>query len=75
MLYSIKNQDFSKNINLFFFLNNLSESNSQLLKNILENMHIQPFIGFSRCITSNLVSLYKYECCNRDCYVCNTINS
>ena len=56
------------------FLNNLSESNSQLLNNILENVHIQPFIGFSRFITNNLVSLYKYECCIRDCYVCNTIN-
>ena len=29
------------------FLNNLSELNSQLLNNILENVHIQPFIGFS----------------------------
>ena len=56
------------------FLNNLSESNSQLLTNILENVHIQPFIGFSRFITNNLVSLYKYECCVKDCYVCNTIN-
>ena len=56
------------------FLSNLSESNSQLLNNILENVHIQPFIGFSRFIPNNLVSLYKYECCIRDCYVCNTIN-
>ena len=41
---------------------------------ILEHVHIQPFIGFSRFITNYLNSLYKYECCIRDCYVCNVIN-
>ena len=56
------------------FLNNLSETNSQFLNTILEHVHIQPFIGFSRFITNYLNSLYKYECCIRDCYVCNVIN-
>ena len=56
------------------FLNNLSETNSQFLNTILEHVHIQPFIGFSRFITNYLNSLYKYECCIRDCYGCNVIN-
>ena len=37
------------------FLNNLSESNSQFLNTILEHMHIQPFIGFSRFITNYMI--------------------
>ena len=34
------------------------ESNSQLLNIILDNVHMQSFIGFSRFIINNLVSLY-----------------
>ena len=56
------------------FLNNLSETNSRFLDAILEHVHIQPFIGFSRFITNYLNSLYQYECCIRNCYVCNVIN-
>ena len=60
-----------------YFLNNLSESSSQFLNTILEHVHIQPFIGFSKFITNNLISLFKYECCIRDCYVCmlSTVNT
>ena len=57
------------------FLNILSEKNSQFLNTILEHVHIQPFIEYSRFTTNYLNSLYKYECCIRDCYVCNVINA
>ena len=40
------------------FLNNLSETNSQLLNTILEHVQIQPFIEYSRFITNYLNSLY-----------------
>ena len=41
------------------------------LDTILENVHLQPFIGYSRLITNHLVSLYRYECCIINCYVCS----
>ena len=56
---------------LLHFLNKLSESNSEFLDTILENVHLQPFIGYSRLITNHLVSLYRYECCIINCYVCS----
>ena len=56
---------------LLDFLNKLSESNSEFLDTILENVHLQPFIGYSRLITNHLVSLYRYECCIINCYVCS----
>ena len=42
---------------------------SEFLDTILENVHLQPFIGYSRFITNHLVSLYKYECCIINCYI------
>ena len=56
---------------LLDFLNKLSETNSEFLDTILENVHLQPFIGYSRLITNHLVSLYRYECCIINCYVCS----
>ena len=56
---------------LLNFLNTLSETNSEFLDTILENVHLQPFIGYSRLITNHLVSLYRYECCIINCYVCS----
>ena len=56
---------------LLDFLNKLSESNSEFLDAILENVHLQPFIGYSRFITNQMVSLYKYECCIINCFVCS----
>ena len=58
----------------FVSFHNLSETNSQFLNTILEHVHIHPFIGFSRFISNYLNSLYTYECCIRDCYVCHVIN-
>ena len=54
-----------------YFLNKLSETNSEFLDTILENVNLQPFIGYSRLITNHLVSLYRYECCIINCYVCS----
>ena len=56
---------------LLDFLNKLSESNGEFLDTLLENVHLQPFIGYSRLITNHLVSLYRYECCIINCYGCN----
>ena len=56
---------------LLDFLNKLSESNSEFLDTVLENVHLQPLVGYSRYITNCLVSLYKYECCITNCYVCS----
>ena len=56
---------------LLDFLNKLSQTNSKFLDTILENEHLQPFIGYSRLITNQLVSLYRYECCIINCYVCS----
>ena len=55
---------------LLDFLNKLSETNSEFLDTILENVHLQPYIGY-RLITNHLVSLYRYECCIINCYVCS----
>ena len=44
---------------LLDFLNKLSESNCKFLDTILDNVHLQPFIGYSRFITNHLVSLTK----------------
>ena len=44
---------------LLDFLNKLSELNSEFLEKILENGHLQSFIGYSRFTTNHLVSLYK----------------
>ena len=52
---------------LLDFLNKLSKSNSEILNTILENVHLQPFIGYSRFITNHMVSIYKYECCIINC--------
>ena len=54
---------------LLDFLNKLSETNSAFLDTILENLHLQPFIGYNRLITKHLVSLHRYECCIINCYV------
>ena len=59
---------------LLDFLNKLSESNIEFLDTILKNVHLQPFIGYSRLITNLLVSLYRYECCIINCYVCSIAN-
>ena len=57
---------------LLDFLNRPNVSNSEFLESIIENyVHLQPFIGYSRFITNHMVSLYKYECCIRNCYVCS----
>ena len=56
---------------LLEFLNKLSESNSEFLDTILENVHLQLFIGYIRLITNHLISLYRYECCIINCYVCS----
>ena len=56
---------------LLDFLNKLSETNSEFLDTILKNVHLQPFIDYSRLITNYLVSLYRYECCIINCYVCS----
>ena len=58
---------------LLDFLNKLSESNSEFLDTILENVHLQPFIGYSRLITNHLVSLYTYKCCIINYYVCSIV--
>ena len=58
---------------LLDFLNKLSDSNSEFLNTILENVHLKPFVGYSRFITNHLVSLHKYECCIINCYVYSII--
>ena len=58
---------------LLDFFNNLNELKSEFLDTILENVHLQLFIGYSKFITNHLVSLYKYECCIINCYVCSLV--
>ena len=58
---------------LLDFFNNLNEFKSEFLDTILENVHLQLFIGYSNFITNHLVSLYKYECCIINCYVCSLV--
>ena len=57
---------------LLDFLNKLSETNSEFLDTIIiRKCTFTAFIGYSRLITNQLVSLYKYKCCIIHCCVCS----
>ena len=58
---------------LLDFLNKFSESNSEFLDTILENVNLQPFTDYNRFITNYLISFYKYECCIINCYVSSIV--
>ena len=60
---------------LLDFLNKLSESNSEFLVTILQNVLLQPFILVIVVLLLITWSryIYIYECCIINCYVCSIV--